>query len=115
MLDRGEVEELVPGQRTAERAAQLVARVVVLLQVERPLGAQRLVAEEAEEVAVDVVRSRLGDDGERTAGRAADLGVEAVLDDSELADGVLAEARARQAERRVGEVDAVDQDGRLRR
>src|SRR5258705_10232314 len=106
---------LFRSQWATHGAAELMARVVVLLQIERPLGAKRLVAKESEGVAVDVVGARLGDDGERTAGGAADLGVEAVLDDAELADGVLTEARAREAQRRVGEIDAVDQDRRLRR
>ena len=74
LLDRGEVEELVVRDRAAEREAELVARVVVvLLQIERALRAERRVAEEAEDAAVDVVRARLGDDRQRAAGRAADL------------------------------------------
>src|SRR5258706_4829682 len=91
-----------------------MALVVVLLQVEGALGTEGFVAEEAEDVAVQIVRARLGHDRQRAAGGAADLRVEPVLDDPELADGVLAEAGAGEAEGRVGEVDAVDEDGRLR-
>ena len=94
LLDRGEVEGLVARQRAADCSADLMARVIVLLLFGRRLRAERVVAEEAEDGAVEVVRSRLGDDRHRPAGGAADLGGEAVLDDAELADGVLAEARS---------------------
>src|SRR5207248_2359237 len=80
LLDRREVEEFVPGQRAADGAAELMARVVVLFQIEGAFGAEGLVAEEAERVAVDVVGARLGNDRQRAARGSADLGVEAVLD-----------------------------------
>ena len=74
---------------------------------------ESLASEEAEGAAVDVVGAGLGHDRERAARRAADLGVEAVGDHAELADGVLAEANPGQAQGGVGQVDAVDQDRRL--
>ena len=60
-----------------------------------------------------MVGSRARDDREGAAGGAADLGVEPVRDDAELADRVLREARPREAESLVGEVDAVHHDRRL--
>src|ERR1043165_2013473 len=114
LLDRGEVERAVARQRAADRAADLVARVVAFFLRSDRLRAEIVVAEEAEDVAVEIVRAALGDDGHGAAGGAADLGGEAVLDDAELADGILAEARAGLAEGGVGDVDAVDEDRGLR-
>src|SRR5207253_243466 len=54
-------------------------------------------------------------DRKRAAGRAADLRVEAVRDDAELADGILAEAGAGETVHLVRHVHAVHQDRRLRR
>ena len=113
LFEAQEVVRAVLDERPAEREAELLARIRVLLQVELALLAQRIVTEEAEDRALEHVRAGLGDDRERAACRAADLGVEAVADDAELADGVLREAGARETEHGVGEVDAVHEDGRL--
>ncbi len=115
LLERPEEVRPVPDDRAADGAAELLARVVVLLLVELALRPQRVVAEEPERRSVQVVRARLGDDRQRAAGRPADLAVEPVGDDAELADRVLAELRAGQAQRLVGEIHAVDEDGRLAR
>src|SRR5581483_7049684 len=114
LLDRCEVEELVLLERAAGCEAELMAReVVVLLEIERALRTERCIAEEAEDRAVHVVRARLRHARQRTAGRTADLRVEAIVDDAELAHCILAEARTRETIHLVGHVDAVDEDRRL--
>ena len=115
LLDGAEEERLVARDRTADGQSDLVARVVVvLLQIERALGAERGVAEESEDASFQRVRARLRHDRQRAAGRAADLGVEAVRDRAELAHRILAESRAGESVDLVREIDAVDQDRRLR-
>ena len=84
-------------------------------EIQLAFRAQGFVAKEPERGAVEIVGACLRHDGERAACRSADLGVEAVRDHAELADGLLAEAGAGETERRVGEVDAVHHDRRLAR
>ncbi len=123
--DRGRRVDLLEGREEMglildDRAAQCEAELVTLVAdvrvlLERALGAQRVAAVEAEERARERVRSGFRQDRERAARGAADLGVEAVVDDAELRDRVLRELRLRKAERRVREVDAVHEDRRLAR
>ncbi len=114
-LEGPEEVRAVLHDRPAEREAGLLAGVIVLRRLERALRAQAVVAEERKRRPRHVVGARLGHDRQRAAGRPADFRVEAVRDHAELADGVLAEPRAREAERGIGEVDAVHHDGGLAR
>src|SRR5215203_4472069 len=69
--------------------------------------------EESERRALHLVGARFGDDRQRPSGGSTDLRIEAAGDDPEFSDRVLREARAGQAQHRVGEVHAVDEDGAL--
>ena len=106
---------LVLRDRPAEGDAPLEA-VLLDARVELvvPLGDERVRQVEGEEASLEVVRPALGDDGQGAAGGAADLRVEPGVDDAELGDGVLRDARLREAEGGVRVVDAVDEDRRLR-
>src|SRR5436190_1558071 len=57
LLDGRKVERTVANHRSAGSRAELVARVVGFRRIEIALGAKRLVAEERERIAVNVVRS----------------------------------------------------------
>ena len=120
VLGRQEEVGLVLLDRSAERETVLPAvvvtapRITATRQIQRSLGSQAVGAIVAEDRPHEVVGSGARHDRERAAGGAADLRVEAVVDDPELADCVLRELYPRKAQGRVGEVDAVHHDRGLR-
>ena len=79
-----------------------------------PRAAQRVGAVETVDRAAKVVGARVGDDGDRAAGRAAELGVEALARDAELAHCILAQSLTGQTAARAAEIDPVDHVDRLR-
>ena len=88
LLVGDEVECPITDQRTAQGAAELVlGRRRVL--AERVLRRELLGPQQVERRPVDGVRPRLGDGVDEPAGRPAELGRVARLDDPELADRVL--------------------------
>ncbi len=104
----------VPHQRPAQGHPNITAAEFGVLELESAHGAQRVGAVEAEDRAAGLVAAGVGDDGDHAAGRAADLGVEALARDPELAHRVLAESLPGETGDRIGELDSVDQDRRLR-
>jgi hypothetical protein len=110
VLERQEIVGLVTRDGSTQSEAELVASEVLGALLELTGLAQRVAAVKTEDAAADVIAPRLGDDRQGTAGRAPDLGIEPVVDDPELGDGILAEPRAGEPERLVGVVHAVDDD-----
>jgi len=102
---------LVTLDGSTEGEADLVAAKVLGALFERSRLAQRVAAVEAERTAMEVVRARLCDDRQGTTRGAPNFGVETVVDDPELTDGVLAEAGPRQSKHLVGEIHAIHDDG----
>src|SRR6185436_4415590 len=108
-----EVERAIGLDRPADAQAELLAVLVRLERGEEVLGLERIVAQEVEALAVDLVGPRSGDGVDRAAGGAAELGGEVADADLELADRRLADRvrRARAAaglgEQRLVVVDAV--------
>jgi hypothetical protein len=72
----------VDGDRAAEAAAELIAAVILLVEVvdllRERLRVERVVAEQREPAAAEVVGAALGDDVEDAAVAAAVLGLEAI-------------------------------------
>ena len=67
LLDGSEVEGLVAGDGAADGESELASREIVFLLLQRGFRAKRVVAEETEDVAMCIVRARLGHDRERAA------------------------------------------------
>ena len=109
-LDEGlvaeEEEGAVARERSAERAAELVAvEVGLVVGVEEVARVERVVAVELVDAAVELVGARLGQDVDLPARVAAELGAVGVRLDPELANRLHAERRAGGAAgRAVGEV-----------
>ncbi len=87
-LDRSEEEGLVRLDRTAERAAELLAVESIEVGAVRQLAGQRFEPLEVEQRAVRRVRARLRDHVDDAAGRAAELGRRAGRDHLEFLDRV---------------------------
>ena len=117
-LEVGEEERLVLHQRSADRAAVLIApqrRLGTVSRLEVGFGVQLRVAEELPRVAADLVRAAAVGDVDGRPGRAPVLGALVVGDDAELADRV-----GRRLHHLIGEplvagavgvvVDAIDQE-----
>ena len=109
VLEGREVVRPIAHDRSAEGEARVPARVVDLVLLERPLGAQGVGPDEAEDRPVHLVAAGLGDHDEPATRGLADLGVEALADDAELTDRVLADPDRRLPVGRLREVEAVDQ------
>ena len=111
-LDGAEEVRLVEDDRAAERAAELIAPIVGLLDVGDLLAerarVQRLVAEQREGAAVIVVGAALGDDVHHAAVAAAVLGLEALGHEVELLNRLEREELQQAADGVVVVVAAVD-------
>ena len=84
----GEEEDLVALDGAAGRAAKLILPECRLGQIEVPLGIERCVAEKLEAIAMKLVASRFGDDGDHAAIVVSVLGVEVVGQYAEFFDRI---------------------------
>src|SRR5436309_5284541 len=85
-FERDEIERLVPGERSADRAAGLLPVEVGERSAVRRLRGEPFDALVMKQTALDLVGSRLGDDVDDAAGRVAELGARAGRDHLELLD-----------------------------
>src|SRR5580692_5715149 len=83
-----EDERFILFDRPTGRAAKLVLLQRLLAQGEIIVGIQIVVAQELPQCAMELIRTRAGDDVRGRSQRVAELGIRAVRDDAELADGV---------------------------
>src|SRR5262249_55446008 len=105
---RSEVKQLVLDNRTADRAAELVAVERIVCWRKEIAGVERTIAQELKKVTVDLVGARARHNVHYTARGVAELGGEVIRIKSEFLNSIRVGERQVHIEKRVVVPDAIE-------